>query len=216
MTAKTFDLPVIVLCAGGHARVIIDAISRMGLRMLGVVDTDPVLKGMNILGLSVLGQEDVLDSYSPGEVWIANGLGGIKSMEPRQKLFEKLKGMGYQFVSVLHPSAVIAENVVLSEGVQIMAGVVIQTGTNVGEDTIINTKASVDHDCRIGKHVHIAPGVTVCGGVTIGENTYIGSGSTIIQGVNIAKDLFVKAGSLVTKNIDNNIVKKGNAGRRIL
>src|SRR5512147_1151570 len=98
MIAKMLDLPVIVLCAGGHARVVIDAISHMGLRMLGIVDRDPALKEMNILGLPVLGQEDVLDRYSPGEVRIANGLGGIKSMVPRQKLFERFKGIGYQFV----------------------------------------------------------------------------------------------------------------------
>ena len=48
-----------------------------------------------------------------------------------------------------------------------MAGVVIQSGSVIGDNVIVNTNASVDHDCRIGQHVHLAPGVVVCGNVCV-------------------------------------------------
>lgn len=195
-------LPVIVLCAGGHARVVIDAVALMGIKILGIVDVNPELAGKSVLGFPVLGGEDVLDGYLPEKIWLVNGLGGSKSMAARKKLFQMFRKTGYRFVTVIHPSAVIAKEVVLSEGVQVMAGSVIQTGTEIGRDTIINTRASVDHDCIIGRHVHIAPGVTLCGEVQIGDDAYVGSGSTVTPGVKIGKGAFIKAGSLITKDID--------------
>lgn len=195
-------LPVIVLCAGGHARVVIDAIALMGMKILGIVDVNPELTGKSVLGFPVIGGEDVLDGYAPEKIGLVNGLGGAKSMASRKKLFQRFKKTGFRFVTVIHPSAVIAKEVVLSEGAQVMAGAVIQTGTEIGRDTIINTRASVDHDCMIGRHVHIAPGVILCGEVQIGDDAYVGSGSTVTPGVKIGKGVFIRAGSLVTKDLD--------------
>ena len=48
---------------------------------------------------------------------------------------------------------------------------------SIGANSIVNTRASVDHDCRIGETVHIAPGVTLSGAVTIGDGTHIGTGA---------------------------------------
>jgi acyl-[acyl carrier protein]--UDP-N-acetylglucosamine O-acyltransferase len=84
-----------------------------------------------------------------------------------------------------------------------MAGAVIQPGTYIGENSIVNTSVSVDHDCIIGQHVHIAPGSTVCGGVRIEDNVYIGSGAVIVQGVRIAPYIFIKAGTIVTRDVLN-------------
>ena len=90
-----------------------------------------------------------------------------------------------------------------------MPGVVINAGTFIDENTIINTRACIDHDCRIGKHVHIAPGTILSGGVTIGDGTHIGSGSTIIQGVSIGKGNIIGAGSLVIRDIGDNVSAYG-------
>ena len=61
-----------------------------------------------------------------------------------------------------------------------MAGAVLQPGVLVGRNTVINTSASIAHDCRVGQHCHIAPGVTLSGGVEVGDNVLIGAGATVI------------------------------------
>lgn len=201
MRESTTRRAVIILCAGGHAKVVIDAILQTRIPILGIVDIDPELAGKTILGLPVLGGEDVLSGHIPGKILLANGLGGLKSMVPRMQLFERFKASGYDFLTVKHPSCVLGMDVVLSEGVQIMAGAVIQTGARIGDNSIINTRASVDHDCMIGKHVHIAPGATLCGNVHVGDFAYIGSGATVIPGISIGKGVLVRSGSVVTENI---------------
>ena len=50
-----------------------------------------------------------------------------------------------------------------------LAGVVLQTGVTLGDNVIVNTRASVDHDCVIERDVMIGPGaVAVRGGQSRG------------------------------------------------
>ena len=55
-----------------------------------------------------------------------------------------------------------------------MPGSLINTDTIVGRNCIINSSSSIDHDCVIGDHTHICPGVVLAGNVTIGKNCWIG------------------------------------------
>lgn len=192
-------LPVIVLGAGGHARVLLDTLRLNKVKVIGVTDAQPSRVDRKKLREKVLGNDKAVLSYSSKKVLLVNGLGSTGVPLKREQLFEKFKTQGYRFSSVIHPSAVIAQDVVLGEGVQIMAGAVIQTGTRIGDDALVNTRASVDHDCHIGSHVHLAPGVVLSGGVEIGSGSHIGTGAVIVQNVALPRNSFVKAASLVTR-----------------
>lgn len=195
---------VLVIGAGGHAKVVIDALLAAGEKVMGILDSDSSKIGTQILGVPVLGGDDLLASrpdLSAQSVVIANGLGSIRHPMRRAEVYLALRKQGYEFCTVKHPSAVIASDVTVGSGVQIMAGAVIQSGTRVGENVIINTRVGVDHDAQIGAHVHLAPGVTLSGGVSIGALTHIGTGANIIQGVRIGEGCLIGAGALVLKDI---------------
>jgi len=193
--------PVIVIGAGGHGRVLIDALKLLNIEILGISDNDPTLEKKTIAGVPVIFGDQELQRHSPKDVYLVNGLGGVKDTSLRRNIYGKFKGLGFTFRQVIHPAAIISPDLFLAEGVQVMAGAVLQAGTHINENSLINTKASVDHDCLIGSHVHIAPGVTVCGNVTIEEGVHVGSGATIIQGVTIGAHSLIGAAALVRKNI---------------
>ena len=86
----------------------------------------------------------------------------------------------------------------------IMAGAVINPGTKIGKGCIINTCASVDHDCDIGDYVHVAVGSHVCGTVSVGNQTWIGAGATVINNIYICPECMIGAGAVVIKNIIQN------------
>jgi len=195
-------LPVIVIGAGGHAKVAIDALLRRGVGVIGCVDSDPARYGDTILGVPVLGGDDEVREYAPDSVRLINGLGTIAVATSRRALFLRFKDMGYSFAGIVHPSAVVADSVILGEGAQIMAGAVIQPGVRIGDNAIINTRASVDHDCTISDHVHIAPGCAISGGVTIGEASHIGCGAVIIQGLSIGRECVIGAGAAVIGDVE--------------
>jgi UDP-perosamine 4-acetyltransferase len=205
--------PVIVLGAGGHAKVVIEALHRSSVAILGIVDNDPARVGEKLLGVPVIGEDDAVLLHPADSVRLVNALGSVGVSKGRRILFQKMKEKGYYFYLVVHPSAVIAEDVVLSEGAQVMAGAVIQPGTHIGRNAIVNTRASIDHDCRIGDHVHVAPGATLSGGVAVGSGAHIGTGATIIQGITIGSDSMVAAGAVVVRDVADGTTVKGVPAR---
>lgn len=208
-------LPLIVLGAGGHARVLVDALIGTGSDLRGLTDADPAKAGGTILGVPVLGGDEEVHNFAPETVRLVNGLGSVRVSGHRSRLYEGFKKRGYTFAQVVHASAIVAADVGLSEGAQVMAGAVVQTGSRIGENAIINTRAAVDHDCIIGNHAHISPGATLCGNVEIGDSSHIGAGATVIQGVRIGRNCQVAAGAVVIRDIPDGATVMGIPAKEI-
>ena len=98
----------------------------------------------------------------------------------------------------------------LTGGEVVMQGAIVQSDACIGSHCIINTGASVDHECLIADYVHISPHCTLCGNVQVGEGTWIGAGSVVIPGVKIGKWSIIGAGSVVTKDIPDGVLAVGN------
>ena len=195
--------PILVIGAGGHAKVVIDALRLAQCTIAGLVD--PALAvGTRIAGCEVLGGDDVVERSRPEDVMLANGVGGTKSTAGRDAVYRRFRAKGYRFATVLHPSAIVSRTATLGEGAQVMAGCAVQPDAKIGANSIVNTRASVDHDCTIGESVHIAPGVTLSGSVTIGDGSHIGTGAVVIQGITIGRNSLVAAGAVVYRDLPEN------------
>ncbi|WP_259549300.1 acetyltransferase [Heyndrickxia sp. FSL K6-6286] len=195
------DKPVIIIGNGGHAKVITDILLFQNRDIIGF--TAPQ-KESNAYQIAYLGKDEAILQFKPDEIELINGIGSVKDTENRKNIYLYFKSCNYIFSSVVHPSALIANSVELGEGVQIMAGSVIQPFAKIADNTIVNTSVSIDHDCHIGKHCHIAPGCTFSGMVSIGDCSHIGTGTTIIQNIKIGSHVLIGAGSLVIHNIGSN------------
>jgi len=193
--------PVVIIGNGGHARVLIDILTMQQREIIGYTAPNEEHNPYNI---PYLGGDDEILKYNQDSIELVNAIGSVSTTRLRTNIFNNFKSKGYNFATVIHPSAIISHKVVLGEGVQIMAGAVIQSFVRIDDNTIINTSASVDHDCYIGQHCHIAPGCVLSGGILIGEETHIGTGTKIIQNVTIGKNVIVGAGSLVLRDIKDN------------
>ncbi len=193
--------------------MLLDALRLLSAQVLGVTDPDPAAVMMRVLGVPVLGPDQVVLSHDPSAVLLVNGLGSVGSTIARMRLFTSFVSRGYAFATVIHPTAIVASTVLLSEGVQVMAGAVVQPGATLGDNVIVNTRASVDHDCQIGAHVHIAPGATLSGGVVVGEGAHIGTGAIVIEGVEIGARAILGAGTVVLRNVPADATVVGNPAR---
>lgn len=194
---------------GGHAKVLIEALKLAGVEIVGIVEKDASFKGGSLCGVPILGGEETLEYFPPGSVGLVNGVGSVKSPKVRKELYERFRFKGYSFFNVIHPFTAVASDVELADGVQIMAGSVLQPGCRVGSNTIINTRASLDHDCVIGDHAHVAPGVTLSGGVAVCEAAHLGTGAIVIQGVTIGSWSVVAAGSVVVHDVAEKVMVRG-------
>jgi len=191
---------LILLGNGGHALVLLDCLRLCGARLIGF--TTPEKYALETWeSLKYLGDDEALQSLSPREVQLVNGLGSVGKTAARTCLFEMGKERGFGFASVVHPSAILAGDAVLGQGAQIMAGAILQPRCVLGDNVLVNTRAAIDHDCQIGNGVHIAPGATLSGDVQVGDGAHIGAGATIIQGVQIGRDCIVGAGAVVLRDV---------------
>lgn len=192
---------IIVIGGGGHAKVVISILKKLGnYKVAGYTDIDN--KG-NILGVQYLGNDETLEGLflNKNIKNAAIGIGQIKNVESRKEAIENLTKIGFEFPVIISPNAVVNEDVKIGQGTVVMDGVIINSSSIIGDFSIINTKSSIDHDCKIGDYVHIAPGVTISGGVTIGRNSLIGTGATIIQYKGIGENIIIGAGSVVVNDL---------------
>lgn len=211
-----FDRPIIVIGAGGHSKVLIDILLQQNAQIIGIVEADFNKIDNQILGIKIVGNDGYILNYDPKSIYLVNAIGSIGSMNLRKKIFLNFKQKGYVFAKVIHPTAIIGQAVNIQEGAQIMAGAIIQIGSSIGINSIINTKASVDHDCVIKEHVHISPGSIICGNCIVGSGTHIGAGTTIIQSIIVGENVLVGAGSVVVKDILANVKAFGVPAKDVI
>ena len=187
--------------AGGHCKVVFDILVSNGLSVERIHDDNP--KGQFFMG--------VPSSLPSGDY--EEAIISIGNCQIRKKISKKISARKY--LIAIHPSAIVSKYSNIGEGSVVMQGGIIQAGTRIGKHCIINTKASVDHDCKIADFVHVASGATVCGEVEIGECSWIGAGAVIKQCIKIGSNCMIGAGAVVIKDVPDNAVVGGNPAKII-
>lgn len=185
---------ILIAGASGHGRVIGDIWKEsipMGQCMF-LDDNTQLQKKENVLG----GISYAIEHKEAFDVIV-----GIGNAKIRKKIQQMYEAEGVSVVSLIHPSASVADNVEIECGTVVMAGAVVQSGTQLGKGVIINTACSVDHDNVIGDYCHVAVGSHLAGDVKVGDGTWIGAGAVVSNGVTICPDVVVGAGAVVVRDI---------------
>lgn len=203
----------VIIGAGGHARVVINALKMQGEQITGLTDVK-YHKDMYCEGFPVLGTDDCLENiFFEGTKNAAIGIGHVGNYHIRKRVYDDACRIGFSFPNVVHPAAIIADSVLLGNAGFFNAGCIINAGADIGDLCIVNTAAIIEHEVFLGFGVHVAPGATVLGAAHIGENSFIGAGCIVLPGVHVGKGCIVGAGSTVLHDIDDYSVVAGNPAR---
>jgi sugar O-acyltransferase (sialic acid O-acetyltransferase NeuD family) len=205
------EISCVVVGGGGHAKVVIDALARSkAANIFGIIDANPDLKGKELMGIPVIGGDEMLERISKKSVsHFVIAVGAVQDNGPREKLFEKVSTMGLTPLVVIHPSAVCSEWSRIGEGSVVFANATINPFVTIGKNVIVNTGAIIDHDCKIGDHAHIATGARLSGTVVVGKRAHIGSGVTIRNNITIGEGVVVGSGSVVVNDVPDGACVKG-------
>ena len=168
----------------------------------GILDRDASIWGRSLLGIPILGGDELLPRLiQSGVNHFAVGLGAIGDTRPRQRLFELGISYGLKPLCVIHPTAIISPHAVLGEGDQILPGSILNTGAVLGQNVIVNSGAIVEHDCQVNDHVHVATGARLASTVRVGAGAHIGAGAVIRQCITIGARAVIGAGAVVVKDV---------------
>ncbi len=189
---------LLIIGASGHGKVIADVALKMNKwKSIAFLDDDESIKFS--MGIEVIGKSD--DAFTKTHIKDCDIFVGVGNNTTREKIQEKLEAKGASIPTIIHPNAVVGEQVEILSGTVVMAGVVINCSTSIGKGCIINTGATIDHDCLIDDYVHISPGAHLAGTVKIGQGSWLGIGSIVSNNVTITSKCKVGAGAVVVKDL---------------
>ena len=185
-----------IIGAGGHGRVVADvaAAQKKYRRILFLDDGDVSCEGASVVGPTSLWRDLAEDRNIEFFVAIGNA-------QVRERFLREISDFGGRLATLIHPFSFIGSGVSIGEGSVVMAGAVVHHAARLGVGVIVNTCASVDHDCQIEDFCHVSVGAHVCGGVSVGSQTWIGAGATVIQGITVGSGVVIGAGAVVLRDI---------------
>ncbi len=187
---------IVLVGYGGHAESVADCIERSRkFHIAGYTD----LSAHNTR-YEYLGTDHILERiYQEGICNAALCIGYLGRGDIRERLFHRLKTIGFKLPVISDPSSVISDKAILGEGTFVGKGAVVNSGARVGDMCILNTMSLVEHGCRIDNFTHVAVGGILCGEVSVGERVLIGAGAVVLQGLTIPDGAIIPAGMTVRK-----------------
>jgi sugar O-acyltransferase (sialic acid O-acetyltransferase NeuD family) len=205
---------ILIIGAGGHAKVVMDMVERRGLyEIAGVLDESGAGEffGREIPG-RITDLPRLVDTGYP-----ARGIVAVGDNFVRSRLVGEIEGLvpGFEFVSAVHPGAALARGAVIGRGAAVMPGAVVGPDAVVGEFCIVNTCASLDHDCLMREYSSLAPGARTGGNVRIGRGSALGIGAAVSHGVHIGEHSVVGAGAVVLDDLGDRVLAYGIPARTV-
>jgi UDP-perosamine 4-acetyltransferase len=192
---------IVLFGSGGQARVVAEAVRHEGgRRLLGTVA--PRAPDREVPGCPFLGPDDELQrlwrEIGPFDGFVAIGDGATRlsvAAAVRAALPDLV------FATVIHPRANLALETSIGAGSFVAIGATLGVNAWLGEHVLVNTNASIDHDCRLFEACSIAPKVGLGGTVTIAARAFLGIGAAVLPNLTIGEDAVVAAGAVVRRDV---------------
>ena len=131
----------------------------------------------------------------------------------KTKLLAPLIAQNAEFISFIHPTAVICERVKLVRGVVVCPGVSISVDISIGEFSMIGPNTTIGHDGTIGAWCTLCAQCDITGRVTIKDGVFLGSRVSIIPGKTVGSKSILGAGSVVISDVPESVTVVGNPAR---
>lgn len=199
-------MDLLIIGAGGHAKVVIDVARAAGFEPTAALDPGAI--GDHCNGVKVIGGDNLAPELFVGGARAA--VIAIGDNRLRCRIAERLHEIGFTFPALVHPSAVLSRSAKIGIGTIVMPNAVVNADASLGDFVIVNTAAVVEHDCVLGRGAHVAPGTSLGGGVVVGCCALVGIGSAIRPGSLVGDYAVIGAGSTVIADIPSECIATGS------
>ena len=193
------DRRVFILGAGGFAREVFNVYIDLGREedVLGFLEEDCKNERVLLNGKPVHDVSHLKQLQATNKPLLIGAIGSTK----RKRLITELEKEGYEFDTIIHPSAIRSRWVRIGEGSIITAGVIMTCQVEVGQHGILNLGTHIGHDVKIGNYATVSPGAEIMGHVTLGDEVYVGTNATIIERVKVGNGAIIAAGAVVIEDV---------------
>ncbi|MGK7861333.1 acetyltransferase [Falsiroseomonas sp. E2-1-a4] len=206
---------MLIIGAGGHALVVIEALRACGQPITGLLD-DGLGRGPDagpLLGCAILGSTSLLPALRAQG--LAEAVIAIGDNAAREALGARCEAAGFTLPPLIHPAALVSPSAVLGAGSQVMARALLGPLVRLGRLVLVNTGAIVEHECRLEDAAHLGPGAVLCGGVSLGRRALVAAGAVVRPAVAIGADALVAPGAAVAGPVPDGARLGGVPARRL-
>lgn len=173
------------------------------------------LKKTELFGLPIYSLEDITKLFPKESVEVFVAISYVNANKLRERLYNYLLDIGYNFASFIHPSVLLGDGAKIGKNCFILENVVIQRKVHVGDNVFIWAGSVVAHQSKISDHVFIATGVMISGFCEIGRRAFLGVGSKLMDYIKIAEDSVIGGGSFINRDTDADKTYVGVPGKLI-
>jgi sugar O-acyltransferase (sialic acid O-acetyltransferase NeuD family) len=131
----------------------------------------------------------------------------------KKKVCQSLLSRSATFVSLVHPSVILGENIQLGDGVVLCPRVTLTADISIGDFAAINCHSSVGHDVVIGDWATISGHCDLTGNTRYGTGAFLATGVRIVPSKSVGEFAYVGAGAVVIQSVKDGQKVFGNPAR---
>lgn len=160
-------LPLLVVGAGGHGRVVAELAQACNYSRIDFVDDYSTL---------AIGTLPDLPSLAPRYAAVAVSIGNLPF---RQRLFDELEALEVPVPALVHPTAYVSPSARVESGALLLPGAIVNANAVIGRGAIISAGAVIDHDATVGPCSHVDAGAVVAARASVPPLTKVPAGTCV-------------------------------------
>lgn len=203
--------------AGGCGRSVM-TILREAHRGYGreFVFVDDATRETSVNGHRIMTWEAFLSAQNFKQICVA-----VANSRVREVLVKKCIAAGVDLVGAKAASALFQDDVSIPTCAIVSPFSTIGNNCEIGRSYIGDLYSCVNHDCKIGNFVTLAPYANCNGNVYVDDHVYIGAGAIVRQGeagkpLKIGHGAVIGMGAVVTRDVAAGVTVVGNPARPLV
>ncbi len=205
---------IIIVGAGGFGREVYlwakDSFSQDQYKIKGFLDDNQRILDNYDMDVGIIGSLDNYEIKNKDRFLFAIG-----DIETKKRIVINLKKKGAQFLTLIHPTAIVANTAKIGEGIIICPFVSVSDHAQLGDFVMMNLYSTCGHDVKIGKYSILSPYAILNGFVTLEDEVFLGTHSTVIPYKKVGYKSKISANSVVMRDVAANKIVFGVPGKAI-
>jgi len=202
----------LIVGAGGFGREVLhwarDAWPQQAALIAGFLSADADILAAKDHSLPIVADPAAFEPRPGDALVLAIGIPAV-----RRRVAEDLLARGAEFLTLIHPSAIVCDSAMIGAGSILCPGAIASDSAQLGRFCLVNYHASLAHDTSAGDFAVLSPYATLAGAAHVAPDVFLGLHASVGPGVNVGPRSKIAANSCALADVPADVLVCGVPGR---